>query len=455
MQTVPRGGYPEQDRPLDDAELRELALHHAPDLLLVVDDQLSAVWANGAVDRVLGYGPGEMLGTPIVDHVHPDDLALSAGAVAESLRTPGYHLATELRIRRADGSFLTCRVTATTVERGEGSWMVLAVRPMADDQAIADRRAGLAELARSVYLTCAAMRWYEEQDLVPPMLARLAEVVDARTVELAGWEQRGHPAQVVAAWTRDGFRAELLPGAPVAPSATIEALRSVPCVVGSTTGPDGAVRRTVEMLVEPTRGHPGVLRLTFGPTMPQWDDANADVVQSMVATVLATARRCAEERRTNELAIRDPLTTLLNRHALLDRLTVMMDRSAPGYQPPVVLFADLNHFKSLNDARGHREGDRLLQAVAAALEGQIRARDLAARIGGDEFVLVIDTPDESTASIEERVRAAVDRALAEWPGVTLAVGAVEVGPHDAAADVLEAADRAMYEDKRRRPPATT
>lgn len=450
---MPQGGGPQPDPIPDDPELRDLALRHAPDLLLVVDDRLRAVWANEAVGRVLGHGPGEMLGTPIVDHVHPDDLALTAGAVAESLRTPGYHLATELRIRHADGSYLACRVTATTVERHGGNWMVLAVRPTVDERAIADRRAALVELARSVYLTCAAMRWYEEQDLVPPMLAQLADVVDARTVEVAGWEQRGHPAEMVASWTRDGFRADLLPGSPVAPSATIEALRSVPCLVGSNGTADGTVRRTVELLVEPTRGHPGILRLTFGASMPEWDDANADVVQSMVATMLATVRRCAEERRTNDLAIRDPLTTLLNRHALLDRLTVMMDRSVPGYRPPVVLFADLNHFKSLNDARGHREGDRLLQAVAAALEGQLRARDLAARIGGDEFVLVIDTPDGTTGSIVDRVRAAVDRALREWPGVTLAVGAVEVGPHDTAADVLEAADKAMYEDKRNRPRA--
>jgi diguanylate cyclase (GGDEF)-like protein len=167
----------------------------------------------------------------------------------------------------------------------------------------------------------------------------------------------------------------------------------------------------------------------------------------MCSTLVATIRRCGEERRVHDEATRDPLTRLLNRSALLDRLGDVMDRDQPGYRPPVVLFADLNHFKALNDSRGHREGDQVLVTVADALRSVIRAHDLAARIGGDEFVVVFDAPGETAGELVARVRSAVDRAIAAWPGLSIAVGAIAVGPFGTPEDVLERADRAMYRDK--------
>lgn len=442
---VHRGG------PLDDGpdptssswgDLEQLAVRHGPDLLVLVDAELRAVWANGAVERVLGTGAWGLIGTPIHEHVHPDDLAAALGAIAESLRNDGYHLATRLRVRRIDGTYLDSRVNATTFDRAGGTWMVLSIRPVDDDVAIERRRAQLKGLAQSVYLTCAGMHWYEEQERVVPLLGQLAAIVGARWVELGSADGRNGPIRVRSSWSASGPQAVPEIGSTLDPVAALDDLRVRPCVV--TGGPVGLA---VEVWLEAGPDVPGLVRLWFDGASPHWDDANADIVGLMASTLVATMRRCGEERQLHDEATRDPLTRLLNRTALLDRLAQVMDRDQPGYRPPVVLFADLNHFKVLNDTRGHREGDVVLVTVADALRSVVRSHDLAARIGGDEFVVVFDAPVETAGELVARVRSAVDRAVGDWPGLSIAVGAIAVGPFGTPEDVLERADRAMYRDK--------
>jgi diguanylate cyclase (GGDEF)-like protein/PAS domain S-box-containing protein len=432
-----------------------VALRHAPDLLVVVDAELCAVWASSAVTRVLGHGAGEMVGTPIHDHVHPDDLGQAVGALGEATRNDGYHMATRLRIRRNDGSYRDTRVTATTFESVGGTWMVLSIRPVEDEIAIEQRRAQLKALAQTVYLTCAGMHWYQEQEQVVPMLGTLAAVVGARAVELASADEK-HGAMILrSAWAgseRAGPR--LTPGTSFWAVAPHDELRMVPCVLsrrpidGDLSCPRLAEEVVVELWLEPDDGPPGVLRMTFDEVSPDWDDANADVLALMASTLVATMRRCNQEQRVNEEATRDPLTRLLNRGALLEQLSNLMDRSRPGYLPPVVLFADLNNFKALNDTYGHREGDRVLQTVADAIRNVVRGHDLAARVGGDEFVVAFDAPAETAGELVARIRSAVDRAIGNWPGLSIAVGAISVGPYGTPTDVLDRADLAMYRDKK-------
>jgi diguanylate cyclase (GGDEF)-like protein len=195
-----------------------------------------------------------------------------------------------------------------------------------------------------------------------------------------------------------------------------------------------------------------VARLGFEGISPDWDDANADIVALMCSTLEATMQRCDQERDVNREAALDPLTRLLNRSALHRRLGELLGEENGGHRT-VVLFADLNHFKQLNDSFGHREGDQVLQTVAEAITSQVRPTDVAARIGGDEFVIVFDAPDESAGTLVARVRGAIDLALSRWEGVSVAVGAISVGPNGTPDDVLERADLAMYRDKATSRPA--
>ncbi len=432
---------------------QRVATEFSPDLLIVVDPLLRAVWTSGAVERILGIPRGELLGTSVSDHVHPDDLMVAMGALNETQRADGYHVATRIRVRRWDGTYLDTRVTATTITDEVGTWLVLALRPVEDEVAIERRRAQLKALAQSVYVECAGMRWLDMRSRIQGMLGALAGVVGARTIELSA--ARGSDLHLEALWAGDGRSVDRIAhGASLVTVAEPAQLRLAPCIVSTIeqhpAGRDvdptiGSSAMAVEIWLD---GDGGVVRLVFGGYTETWDDANADIIALICSTMLATMHRCDQERDLNTRATRDPLTRLMNRSALLQRLDEMLAGAADGARP-VVLFADLNHFKALNDRFGHREGDTVLCRVADAISSQVRTDDVAARIGGDEFVVVFQPSGISVDALGERIRAEVDAALAEWPDVSVAVGAIEVDVHDTAEDVLDRADRAMYADKAR------
>ncbi|MGY1700321.1 diguanylate cyclase [Geodermatophilus sp. SYSU D00766] len=182
--------------------------------------------------------------------------------------------------------------------------------------------------------------------------------------------------------------------------------------------------------------------------------------QERQAAIEALNARLAEqveviERLRAELAeeaVRDPLTGLHNRRHL-DRALGADLASRPRTGRLSVLLVDVDHFKSVNDRLGHAAGDRVLTAVARTLAGAVREGDTAARLGGEEFVLVLPGAGrEQALERAEQVRRAIAgqrQALdGEDVGVTVSIG-VAVCPADgaSAAALLEAADRALYTAK--------
>ena len=122
------------------------------------------------------------------------------------------------------------------------------------------------------------------------------------------------------------------------------------------------------------------------------------------------------EDKISSLAFYDPLTRLPNRRLLLDRLKMMIARCQRSKLYSALLFIDLDHFKDINDTRGHSVGDELLKAVAARLLDHIRKIDTAARLGGDEFVVVIGeiSGEQSiTVRIAEEIAEKLRSALSE------------------------------------------
>lgn len=171
-----------------------------------------------------------------------------------------------------------------------------------------------------------------------------------------------------------------------------------------------------------------------------------------------TERVMTEARFLQELesrATHDPLTGLANRTLLFDRLELLLSqRHRAGV---AVAFIDLDDFKSVNDQLGHRVGDQLLVHVAGRLQATTRQGDVAARIGGDEFVVVGEAADEETAvHLGERLAEAVEgetRIEGTTVAVSASVGVAYVGSDDTvdADDIISRADAAMYEVKRRDP----
>jgi diguanylate cyclase (GGDEF)-like protein len=145
----------------------------------------------------------------------------------------------------------------------------------------------------------------------------------------------------------------------------------------------------------------------------------------------------------------DPLTDLVNRRGL-DRELKRALAYVKRYETSAVLvYLDLDGFKSINDRHGHAAGDAMLKAVAMVLTRQVRASDLVARLGGDEFVVLLWNLAEADAQNKARsLEAAVSRTTALYGDATLSVGAsggnTMLLPLDTPATVLERADRAMY-----------
>jgi diguanylate cyclase (GGDEF)-like protein len=149
-------------------------------------------------------------------------------------------------------------------------------------------------------------------------------------------------------------------------------------------------------------------------------------------------------------ADRDSLTGLLNRRAFMRELSAEIERSLRYGRHFVLALCDLDDFKSINDTDGHPAGDRALAAVAALLENTIRASDLAFRIGGDEFALLLPETDADVAQdAVRRIVTAVadDRALAAELGISFGLALFPVHGRTPE-ELIRRADQALYAAKR-------
>ena len=162
-------------------------------------------------------------------------------------------------------------------------------------------------------------------------------------------------------------------------------------------------------------------------------------------------------RRSLSLALTDGLTGLYNRRYLFAHLDELMERVRQDGIDAAVLLFDIDHFKQVNDTHGHAAGDDVLQELAARTTYSVRSVDLVARLGGEEFVVVMPETDLSiAATVAERLRATVARepftvrGSAEKLPVTISIGVTNAGGRDDNRDsMLKRADDALYTAKTR------
>ena len=171
-------------------------------------------------------------------------------------------------------------------------------------------------------------------------------------------------------------------------------------------------------------------------------------------------RRFHDLLRTNyeqslSLALVDSLTGLHNRRYLMAHLGGLMDNAAKNDKPLGVMMLDLDNFKRVNDEHGHAMGDRVLESLAQVMRNSVRNVDLVARLGGEEFVVVMpDTPADFARKVAERIRDRVEKQPVWLPDletplhVTISVGLAMLRFGDTADTLIDAADQALYQAKR-------
>jgi diguanylate cyclase (GGDEF)-like protein len=172
-------------------------------------------------------------------------------------------------------------------------------------------------------------------------------------------------------------------------------------------------------------------------------------VDALAAELEASRARIAELEARVDI---DPLTDVLNRRGFERELKRSLAYAKRYGTSAALIYIDLDGFKPVNDRHGHAAGDAVLRAVAAALTRSVRASDVVARVGGDEFAVLLWNVEDATAAAKAAVlEGAVYATPVQWGSSTLVVGASAgvalLGALDTAAEVLERADAAMYARK--------
>jgi diguanylate cyclase (GGDEF)-like protein/PAS domain S-box-containing protein len=203
----------------------------------------------------------------------------------------------------------------------------------------------------------------------------------------------------------------------------------------------------------PGQGHRGVYRhrTKAGETFPV--EVTSYPVEDAGRSSLVIADDVSERVRTEQAlvhqATHDLLTGLPNRALLSDRLTHALARAKRAADGLAVIFVDLDRFKVINDGRGHSAGDAVLRAVAERMKGEVRSGDTVARVGGDEFVIILQGPiaRDAVLAVAARIAWSMDAPVDVGSGevfLTVSQGVAFAGDGETAESLLQEADAAMY-----------
>jgi len=179
-----------------------------------------------------------------------------------------------------------------------------------------------------------------------------------------------------------------------------------------------------------------------------------DVFEMSLSRALELQRLLRENARlfaeVQRLAVTDPLTGLYNRHKLAEALDVEVERSRRYGRSLSMVMIDLDGLKRINDTLGHNVGDEVLQAAANAIRSEIRKVDLATRVGGDEFLLLLPEAElMDAAGVAGRIFERFSRATVHGARVSASAGVTQWRRgYASATEFVRAADQALYEAKR-------
>lgn len=202
----------------------------------------------------------------------------------------------------------------------------------------------------------------------------------------------------------------------------------------------------IDFLQKPV--NPLLLKLRIGNHL-ELNRRNRLIREQMALLIIQKEELERAYDKISQIATIDELTGLRNRRFFNSSLTAAISMARRHGQPLSVILADLDHFKLVNDNFGHHAGDAVLAAFGRVLRDTVRAEDIVARWGGEEFIILLQNSDAPSAVLlAERLRVACEDISLEMHGVTVSFGVTELKERDDDESFLARADRAMYRAKR-------
>jgi diguanylate cyclase (GGDEF)-like protein len=294
-------------------------------------------------------------------------------------------------------------------------------------------------------------------------LATLA--VLGRGVYLLAWRSRRRPrrrdVRQVVALIGDALASTHEPDRllPVILHASMEATGAVAGVAvrgGEEVAREGSFERTgaplrLELVSAEVAGEE--LALILHPAPTGFDDRTVELAHSLVAQAAVALDNARLHGIVKRQAVTDELTGLANRRSFRESLDTELQRAERFGSGLALIVADLDDFKEVNDRFGHQAGDEVLSSFAEVLQGRIRGIDLAARLGGEEFAILLPETDAAGAeALAENLRLAVANLVvpigAEHVQVTASFGVAAFPESNSADELMTAADLALYSAKR-------
>lgn len=387
------------------------------------------LWVNPAFEKMLGYGQGELSGASTRMH-YPSEAAYRAfGEAAYPALANGGVFRSQIEHLRKDGEVIWVDVSGSILDRdsGDSLWGFIDVT----ESRMHERAIRQSEQRMELALEGADLGMWDFDTVSgrvmhnPRLLGMLGYGSDALELNASSVRSMVHPDDLDRLLR--GFRAAL----------------------------NGEIAQLdVESRIEHKNGSWLWVR-SRGKVVERGADGRPT---RMAGTNSDISRRKANEAKIHELAFFDPLTSLPNRRLLMDRLSLALPSSGRHDSFGALLFLDLDNFKSLNDTKGHECGDVLLVEVARRLMACVRVEDTVSRLGGDEFIVMLESlSSEMDMAVNEarRIGAKIleavgaDYLLGDFSHTcTCSIGvALFKGTGISPGEVIKRADIAMYRAK--------
>ena len=424
------------------------------DAVCAVDREGRFVFVSAACERILGYTPQELVGRPMIELVHPGDRQRTLEAAREIMGGDP-KLNFENRYLHKDGRVVHILWSARWSEVDQ--LRIAVARDITERKHAESRQAALYAISEAAHAAADLLALFKRVHLI------IGEWLPALNFSVALYDEQC--AQLNFAYhVDDRERQPELPGT-VTGRLCNEVIRSGQPILltpGCSQLPPGFCDLVAQpgapcwlgVPLNSQNGTIGALIVKSARDDERYTEQDKELLQYVCAQISVAIERQQMHARLQRMAQYDQLTQVPNRELLRERFKAALANARVTSGRMALLYIDLDRFKQVNDTYGHGVGDMLLQAVASRLQGCVRDSDTVARIGGDEFVVLLHSIQalEDAYGVQEKIQHALSLPL-RLDGHCLSIGpsiGVACFPDHGTEDValFRHADEAMYSAKR-------